>query len=101
MAKNAKNTRPGKGTSVVYSWFHPNSAASFFIENTALIGMTVTGMTRHILTHGHNYIHLRFQNCSYKGVNQTWHPEEISAWFPLSAPTVRMVLVFVNAFAYW
>ncbi|MFK0520740.1 hypothetical protein ACINKY_00910 [Paenibacillus illinoisensis] len=52
MAKNAKNTRPGKGTSVVYSWFHPNSAASFLIENTALIGMTITGMTRHILTHG-------------------------------------------------
>ncbi|MBM6384692.1 MAG: hypothetical protein JSY10_11965 [Paenibacillus sp.] len=24
----------------------------FLIENTALIGMTVTGMTRHILTHG-------------------------------------------------
>ncbi|MGC5771024.1 hypothetical protein [Paenibacillus pabuli] len=85
MGRNAKNTRPDKGTSVIYSWFHPTSAASSIFRSTALIGMTVTGMTRHILTHGSLPTiekvtsKSRFQNCSYKGVNQTWHPEEISA----------------------
>ncbi|WP_413034286.1 hypothetical protein [Paenibacillus xylanilyticus] len=105
MAKNAKNTRPGKGTSVVYSWFHPNSAASFYSRMSSPHWHDGNGhdpaypysrTTLHKAT-----FNLRFQNCSYKGVNQTWHPEEISAWFPLSAPTVRKVLVFVNAFAYW
>ncbi|WP_228469227.1 hypothetical protein [Paenibacillus sp. JNUCC31] len=85
MERNAKNTRPGKGTSVIYSWFHPTSAASSKLRSTALIGMTVTGMTRHILTHGslpridEVTYKSRFQNSSYKGVNQAWQPEEISA----------------------
>ncbi|WP_339850652.1 hypothetical protein MKY42_09680 [Paenibacillus sp. FSL W7-1088] len=52
MQRNAKNTRPGKGTSVVYSRGSTLIQLLIHIGSTALIGMTVTGMTRHILTHG-------------------------------------------------
>jgi hypothetical protein len=48
---NAKNTRPGQGTSVITRGSTLIQLVVPVCRKTALIGMSVTGMTRQILTH--------------------------------------------------